>query len=537
MKTFGTQGPVTPEKNYVISRAAELATFMRRVKEGRYIVISAPRQTGKTTFFHWALESLTTQDAAYFPIRLDFQSYSNLPVSDFYAALHADIQEEINGVFQQRGEVPTENVTQFLQNETFRDHVSLRRFLNALADLLSNKRLVFIIDEFDGIPRAAVSDFLRTLRHIYISQRTPRAPYSLSIIGVKSIAHLDYDRSISPFNIQDEFQLANFTFDEVKELFSQYTAVTGQCFTPEVIKLLHNQTAGQPFLVNRFGQILTEELDIPKTETIRIEHFLTAHTRILQEKNTNIQHLITNIRRDPCFKNLLMHITAYERGVRFNPYDGTINELTTYGVIVRGSDGQCEIANPIYQHAILQSFKPVINGLEADYFPEDTDFSDYLTATGYINLTQLLDNFRDFIARVGFRILQLPDTPQEFVGQDLLYTYLDQFVSLIGGAMYLEVHTGRGRMDLLIIHNSRKYIVETKIWEGERRYSSGKTQLAAYVTLEAVDSGYYVVFDHRQQPESRAETEIVSGVKIHSYVIPVVQEPPSLRRETRNNFN
>ena len=46
MRRFGTQGPVHPEKNYVVSRAAELADFVMRVKEGRYIVIFAPRQTG-----------------------------------------------------------------------------------------------------------------------------------------------------------------------------------------------------------------------------------------------------------------------------------------------------------------------------------------------------------------------------------------------------------------------------------------------------------------------------------------------------------
>ena len=97
-----------------------------------------------------------------------------------------------------------------------------------------------------------------------------------------------------------------------------------------------------------------------------------------------------------------------------------------------------------------------INGLEQDYFPEDTDFFDYLTPTGHINMELLLDNFRNFIARAGFRILQVPKTPKEYVGQDLLYAYLDQFVSLIRGVMYLEVQTGRGRMDLVIFHNDAK---------------------------------------------------------------------------------
>ena len=139
----------------------------------------------------------------------------------------------------------------------------------------------------------------------------------------------------------------------------------------------------------------------------------------------------------------------------------------------------------------------------------------------------LLDNFRDFIARAGFRILQVPDTPQESVGRHLLLAYLDQFVKLVGGVMHIEVQTGRGRMDLIITHNQRKYIVETKVWRGENRYQAGKKQLAAYLRSESVTAGYYIVFDHQQDPESRVETETLAGLTIRSYVIPVMQELPS----------
>ncbi len=527
MKTFGTRGPVDPQKNYVVKRTGELEDFINRIKEGRYIVIFAPRQTGKTTFFQWALDKLTDEDETYFPIQLDFEEYKNLSHADFYTNLYEDICEEIETVFQKHGHSPSEALARFLENVELSDHVSMRKVFRNLANLLSDHRIVLTIDEFDGIPQTVVSDFLYTLRRIYISRTTPRSPYSLGIVGVKSITQLDYDRSISPFNIQDEFTLSNFTFEQVHELLTQYTKEIGQAFAPEVIETLHRQTGGQPFLVNRFAQILTEELAIPKTEPIRMEHFLIAHAQMLQEQNTNITHLLTNIRRNPRFKSILMQIVSYARSVRFNLDNEVISELATYGVIAKGSDGLCEIINPIYHHRILQAFKPLMNGLEHEYFPEDTNFEDYLTPTGHINLERLLDNFRDFIARVGFRILQIPDTPQEFVGQDLLYAYLDQFVSITYGTMYLEVPTGRGRMDLLIIHNSRKYIIETKIWEGERSYEAGKKQLSAYLKLEGAVAGYYVVFDHRQTPEPRTETEINHGLTIRSYVIPVGQERPS----------
>ena len=142
-------------------------------------------------------------------------------------------------------------------------------------------------------------------------------------------------------------------------------------------------------------------------------------------------------------------------------------------------------------------------------------------------MAELLNNFRDFIARVGFRILHVLQKPKEYVGQHLLFAYLEQVVRQVQGVMHLEVQTGRGRIDLLVNHRNRKYIVETKIWQGEKSYRDGIAQLAAYLKLERVTEGYYVVFDHRAKPQPRVKTETLEGLTIRSYVIPVMQERPS----------
>ncbi len=532
MRRFGTQGRVYPDKHYVVARAEETADFIDRIKDGRYIVLFAPRQTGKTTFFRLALDALAIQDSTYFPIQLNFEEYEDYDPASFYASLRREICKEIEGVFQERETNPSDELARFLVNAEITDHVSMREFFEEFAKFLSqgthSQQVILTIDEFDAIPRAALKGFLRSLRYIYLSGQI-RCPHSVGIVGVKGIPQLNYDRSISPFNIQDEFHLPNFTLEQVQELLGQYTDEVGQAFAPEVIESIHKQTAGQPVLVNRFAQILTEEMDIPKTATITMAHWTTAHEQLLRGQNTNIEHLTTNVRKDPRFESLLMRIMARDEGIAFNLRNDIISELATYGVIKESTDGMCEILNPIYLYCIMQVFKPTVNGLEQAYFPEDTDDDgrEYLTPAGGIDMASLLDNFRDFIARAGFRILQVPDTPQESVGRHLLLAYLDEFVRRVGGVMHIEVQTGRGRMDLLITHNQRKYIVETKIWRGESRYQSGKKQLAAYLKLEGVTDGYYVVFDHRQTPDPRIETETLDGVAIRSYVIPVIQEPPS----------
>ena len=351
MRSFEISGPVYPEDNYVVGRTEELSDFVHRLERGRYVVLFAPRQTGKTTFFRLALDTLAAD--MYLPIQLDFQSANNLEPSEFYEGVYEDICEEIEKFFQSGAIQMPEALTQFLDGTEIVNHRSMRRFFRRFSSLMeqhaNGQKVVLIIDEFDGIPRTVLSDFLYTLRHIYISGRT-RCPHSVGIVGVKSITQLNYDRSITPFNIQDEFKLPNFTLEQVQELILQYTDEVGQSFTPEVIESIHKQTAGQPVLVNRFAQILTQEMDIPKSEPITMQHFSEAHGQLLHGRNTNIEHLVRNIRRDRRFETLLMKIASYDEGVDFNLDSDIINELATYGVIAEGADGMCEIVNPIYQY-------------------------------------------------------------------------------------------------------------------------------------------------------------------------------------------
>lgn len=529
MRRFGTQGPVNSKDNYVVARSKELADFINRVKEGRYIVLFAPRQTGKTTFFQDALKILINERNAYFPIQLNFEEYEYLTPAEFYDSLCREICKEIQTVFRGRGAPLSSELSDFLANARMTNHISMREFFEQFATLAENQQVLLIIDEFDGIPRDALNGFLRSLRRIYLTGREDRSPYSVGLVGVKDITQLNYDRSISPFNIQDEFTLPNFSLEQVRELLVQYTDEVGQQFAPKVVEMIHKQTAGQPFLVNRCAQILTEELDIPKTETLQVTHFSEAHEQLLVERNTNISHLITNVRRDPRFEKTLMRIAFYQESRRFNFDNEVMSELATYGIIGADEDGMCQILNPIYLHRVLQAFQPLINGLEDEYFSQDgpADFSEYMTPTGQLQMQTLIENFKDFIARAGYKILQVPDTPKEFVGQYLLFAYLDEFVKIVGATMYLEVPTGRGRADLIISHSGRTFIVETKVWRSERNYQAGKQQLATYMKSEGAIEGYYVVFDYRENPEPRVETGTVDGCTIHCYVIPVLQALPS----------
>ena len=261
-----------------------------------------------------------------------------------------------------------------------------------------------------------------------------------------------------------------------------------------------------------------------------------SYKQILKERNTNISHLAGNLWKNPRLERFLMGIALNGENRRFNLDDEIISELATYGIITQDENGLCAVHNPIYLQRVIQMFQPLINGLEDQYFTEEVPdgFKEFVTTGGQLQMDSLINNFSNFNSRAGFRILQVPDTPQarittRCVGQYLLSGYLDEYVNLIGATMFLEVPTGRGRADLIVVHKGRKSIIETKIWRSEKSYQTGKKQLADYMKNENAKEGYYIVFDYTEKSISKFETDTVGGVVIHCYVIPVLQERPSQR--------
>ena len=103
MRRFGTHGRVVPEKHYVVPRTEETLNFIDRIKDGKYIVLFAPRQTGKTTFFRLALDRLVAEDPTYFPIHLNFEVYADYAAAGFYTHVYGMIREALETGFQSQG--------------------------------------------------------------------------------------------------------------------------------------------------------------------------------------------------------------------------------------------------------------------------------------------------------------------------------------------------------------------------------------------------------------------------------------------------
>ncbi|HIJ21135.1 MAG TPA: hypothetical protein HPP58_08820 [Deltaproteobacteria bacterium] len=454
------------------------------VDMGRYFSIFAPRQSGKTTFFKDFCSRLA-EDATYVPILLSFQDYKNISGEKFYSLIYESLLGQIVGRLARVDCPQQDHVKAYVQKHPAADHISFRKLFEGLNDLIEKKKIVIFIDEFDGIPRSELENFLTTLRELYqeYKGRKDKALYSVGLVGIRNITKLIVG-GVSPFNIADQVKLPPFTLKNVRDLYGQYTAETNQPFMEEAVKEVFDQTAGQPWLVNRIGTILTVDIRRETVTSITTEDVDKAVEVLLYEENSHFDNITEKAKQ---YKETFMDVVF--DGVEYIPGDEEQSLLLTHGLI-KAEGRELSVSNPIYKKRFTRTFFRDI----ADRV--DPAFRPYYLPDGTLNMERVLADFEKYIARIGAAAFYSTRQPMEVTGKFQLTAWLYQFVPEGEGELFYESKTGLGIMDIMLIHRGLKYIVELKI----RRYSGtideALEQLTEkYLAPERVDRGYIVVFD------------------------------------------
>jgi hypothetical protein len=77
----------------------------------------------------------------------------------------------------------------------------------------------------------------------------------------------------SPFNVKvTSLRIADFTADQVRDLYGQHTSDAGQPFTAEAVARAWEYTAGQPWLVNELARVVVDDVRVPAPEPVTGEH-------------------------------------------------------------------------------------------------------------------------------------------------------------------------------------------------------------------------------------------------------------------------
>jgi hypothetical protein len=318
------------------------------------------------------------------------------------------------------------------------------------------------------------------------------------LIGIRNITKLTVG-GVSPFNIADRVALPPFSLKNVRDLYAQYTAETNQPFTEEAVKKVHEETSGQPWLVNRLGGILTVDIKPGIIEPIDEPDVEKAIRLLLKEKNDHFDNLYEKAK---LYKETFIEIVFDH--VEYDPDDEDQSWLEQYGLI-KDRDGHAAVSNNIYKARYVKTFFK-----EAKAY-DDLSLHEYLLPGNRLDIKRILLNFERYISQIGVRAFYAEEKPYERTGQFLLTAWLYQFVKSEQDDLRYEVTSGLGRMDIMLSYKGRKYIIETKVNRHDDItgiIEEGILQLTGkYLATEDLAEGYLLVFDTKMPVGAVREPE------------------------------
>lgn len=294
-RIFEDTGYVDPEKSYhvhienVVNRHNQDLKTM--VDHGRYFSIFAPRQSGKTTFFRSFAKELES-NSNYIFIRMSFENCEDYDLKTFYYYIQKKLYKQLMIRLEEINCHELNTVQSYLNSHDLINSSSLYFLFESLNTIITQKKIVILIDEFDGIPLKEIKNFLTTLRNLYqeYKDKNDKALYSVGLVGIRNITQLTVG-GVSPFNIADHVEIPSFTLKNVRDLYLQYTQETNQPFTEKAVQTVYEQTQGQPWLVNRLGSILTKQIKPKTTSPIEEDDIDMAVEILLNEKNAHFDNL------------------------------------------------------------------------------------------------------------------------------------------------------------------------------------------------------------------------------------------------------
>jgi hypothetical protein len=486
-RSFNTSGPCHPARDYMLPAMARLPEVRGLVERGKYFVIHAPRQTGKTTAVASLAQELT--QTGHYVAALVSMEVGSAMRGDIGAAELA-----ILGAWRSSAErrLPAELVPPVWREAP--PGQRLNAALQAWAKAMP-RPLVLFLDEIDSLEGMVLVSVLRQIRDGF-QDRPASFPWSLALVGMRDVR--DYKIALdgrdgavggSPFNIKDRsLLLRDFTRDEVAALYAQHTDDTGQAFMPETVDRAFALAHGQPWLTNALAAVVVDEIVIDRGRSILPEHVDQARAVIIERQDTHLDSLAERL-REPRIRAIVEPMLAGSSPGELQPDD--IRLATDLGLLRQSTMGGLEVANPIYREIIVRELAASTRAALPAIAPT------WLTPEGRLDPPRLLAAFVAFWRQHGEPLLGT--SPYHEVAPHLvLMAFLHRVVNG-GGTIEREYAIGRGRMDLCVRYGPDALAIELKVWRDQRPdpVAEGLAQLDAYLAGLGLSSGWLVVFDQR----------------------------------------
>ena len=357
---FNTAGPQTPD-SYTIDPLSrfDLEDILLMIRQQRYFVLHAPRQTGKTTCM-LALRDYLNQEGDYIAV------YANVEGGQ---ASRNDAQSVVKSTV----DTLAEQFRGVVKNDTpwqIRDEVQqvgkdsmLATYLRRLSENLP-KPIVLIIDEIDALVGDSLVSILRQIRSGY-TDRPAAFPQSIILCGVRDVrdyrivlSNQDIITGGSAFNIKAKsLRLGNFTKEEIHELYMQHTRETGQEFDEACFPMIWEATEGQPWLVNALGAEVTWNIRENRDRSARIipEMIDQAIENIIYRRDTHIDYFCEML-NNPQVQQLVIPLLFHQENLNPCITMESIDFCIENGILVQEKAKPLRISNGFYERIISNRF-------------------------------------------------------------------------------------------------------------------------------------------------------------------------------------
>ena len=516
-KRFNTTGSCNPAMHYMVDTSKKLAQIEEYIDDGLYFTINRARQFGKTTTLNAMLRLFADE---YIVIKISFEGFG----PDSYKNEETFVRsfmEEVNDMLIKSNQT----VYAQLWSQTILSLNELSRHINNFCSKCG-KKVVLFIDEVDkSLDNQLFLHFLGTLRNLYLMRNETgdmhSTFHSVVLAGVYDVKNLkiklrpDEERKYnSPWNIAAKFKV-DMTFhpDEIITMLNEYeidyqTGMNKAFIANEIYKY----TSGYPYLVSCICSIINDELEQDWSE----KGIQDAIKILIKEReNTLLGDLTKNIETYPDFEKLMTDVLLHDKEIVYEPNVPAIDLALTFSAVKEDAHGHITVHNLVFEQKLYNYF------VAKESLKGNSDFSGnrsiYVT-NGRLNMPLVIARFQELMRNERRR------ADNEFLerqGRLLFLCFLKPIVNGTG-FYYVEPETRNGgRMDLVVSFGGEEFVIELKIWRGEKYEVEGKVQLAEYLKTRNLSEGYLVTFSFLKNKTIQEEPVWVEhdGKRIYEAVI------------------
>jgi len=523
MREFNVNAICVPEQHYMVDITNKLNEIKKLIDKQKYFTINRGRQYGKTTTL-LALEKFLADE--YTVIAISFEGIGNeefASAANFCQAFIKLIAKALRfaGVTKEYRESWLNS--QILTFSDLSDHIT---------DMCEDKKLVLLIDEVDKTSNNVVFlNFLGKLRDKYISRSAGKdfTFHSVILAGVYDIKNiklrlvqeglhtpLQSETVInnSPWNIAADFEVdMSFSAPEIETMLVDYENEHKMGMNiVEIATEIYNYTSGYPVLVSRICKYIDEDFNKQWTlETVR-----KAVKLISMETSPLFDSLIKNLTSNNELFILTKRLLMEDFRWRFNPHDELIGLGVRYGYLTNEKN-RVKIANKIFEICLTNYFISYDERQQALTKPVITaDEDGIITASGF-NMQTCLERF----AKYYYQYYNERDI--NFIEREASKLFLMFLSSVLNGEGFVYIETGLadGRsMDIVATYQGQQFIIETKIWYGEKRHDAAYDQLQGYMDKMSLTEGYLLTFDFSKTKKNHQKwVELEDGRKIFDVMV------------------